>query len=139
MMMRILKPFNGNTMKIYVAIVVAGLSVFGMVAVVNLVTIKFFDQGIEVTGDRNKIIYSPRELAEMQPIDLCKEAEEVTVSQSSVGNFYRASLGVYTLSWTEPLAKVAFTDGTSTIWPEAEQNVKDCLRNHKKLKAVRPE
>lgn len=133
---RILKPFNGKTLRYYGATFAAVLSAVGLMAIINGVSIVAFNEGIEVRGDNNRVI-TPREISEMQPIDVCRRDTEVTVSHQAPGNFYRAEWGKFVLTWTEPLDKMVFTDGINIDYPLAEQNTIACLKN--KAKLVKPE
>ena len=84
---------------------------------------------IPATVDRS--IEVPREITEVQPADVaCKGA--VTVSEATQGRFYRAELGKYVLSWTEPLDKTVLTDGRALDYPEADKTITDCLRKRAK-------
>ena len=90
-------------------------------------------QVIPATVDRS--ITVPREITEVQPADVaCKGA--VTVSEATPGRFYRAELGKYVLSYTEPLGKAVLTDGVAVDYPPADKQILDCLV--KRAKEVGP-
>jgi hypothetical protein len=93
-MTKVLKPFNGRTLKIYGAAMMAGLTMFGALAIVNFFTVNYANTGIEVVGNNNQITLVPSTGVQGFPVAVFCEDPATVVS---VGHAPDASGLTYTL------------------------------------------
>ena len=63
---RLFRPFNSRTLRLYLTVLAAGLTLLGAGAIINLASLKLTNTGIEVRGDNNQISFEvPRSPGEV--------------------------------------------------------------------------
>lgn len=89
---RLLLPFNGRTLRLYLTVLAAGLTLVGAGAIINLASLKLTNTGIEVRGDYNQISFEvPRSPGEVTAAMIaCDGAVEVVTRESAAAG-YRAT------------------------------------------------
>lgn len=110
--------------RVLLAVVALAALLFSSVYVYGTLTA---DPGVIVTAQTKEKVH-PRDIADVQPQDVACNAEIVTVSDGTLGPFYRAVWGRFVLTWTSPLDKFVLTDGNLTDYPFTDQRTIQCLR-----------
>ena len=100
---RVVRPFNGRTLRLYLTVLAAGLTILGAGAIINLASLKLTNTGIEVTGDNNQISFDvPRAPGEVTAATIaCDGIVEEVKRETAVIGFkarvtYRDAQGIST-------------------------------------------
>ena len=89
---RLFRPFNRRTLRLYLTVLAAGLTLLGAGAIINLASLKLTNTGIEVRGDNNQISFEvPRSPGEVTAATIACDGTVEVVRRESATVGYRAT------------------------------------------------